>query len=142
MIISFSVFKEEIETRQKCQTIRKYSAAQYRRYLNCWKKRETTGRYNLFWHNPRNGGKRIMDAVPSDRPFLVSFSNSYGRPTIHFIRMNTLKESRESYYQNFLILEEIARRDGFKNMSEMWNWFRQAYGKEMFQSKFIIVRWL
>lgn len=140
MIISFSVFKEKLESGEKCQTIRLYSEAQYRRYLNCWKKRETTGRYNLFWHNPRNGGTRIKDVVPSDHPFLIAFSNSYGKPTIRFVRTFG-NMSREAWIQNYLILFEIARRDGFKNTTEMWEWFETNYGKQMYQNKFIVIRW-
>ncbi|MDD5348507.1 MAG: hypothetical protein PHT59_07830, partial [Candidatus Omnitrophica bacterium] len=66
MILTFKVFREKIESGDKTQTIRKYSPEQYQRLLNCWKLRETTGRYNLFWHNPRNGGVRIKDVIPSD----------------------------------------------------------------------------
>lgn len=135
MIISFSVFREKIESGEKCQTIRKYSALQYRRFLNCWKKRETTGRYNLFWHNPRNGGTRIRDAIPSDRPFLITFSGGSYAP---FIR--TVSKFQQAHNPSFH--EEIAKRDGFDGSGEMWDWFEKEYEKEMYQSKFMVLRWL
>jgi hypothetical protein len=142
MIISFSVFKEKIESGEKHQTIRKYSAAQYRRYLNCWKKRESTGRYNLFWHNPRNGGTRIKDAVPGDRPYLISFNRSYGQMNVNVLTKNGLEQGRDYFRDSCIILSDLAKDDGFKNASEMWAWFEKEYGKDMFQSKFIVVRWV
>ena len=141
MIISFSVFKEKIENGEKCQTIRKYSPGQYKRFLNCWAKRETNGRYNLFWHNPRNGGTRIKDVIPSDRPFLIAFNRSYGQMHINILRRKGLNQA-SSYFQNdHFILSDIAKLDGFKNASDMWDWFEKEYGKDMFQSKFIVIRW-
>jgi len=141
MIISFSVFKEKIENGEKCQTIRKYSAAQYRRYLNCWKKRETTGRYNLFWHNPRNGGQRIKDVVPADRPYLISFHRSYGKMNVNILTKDGLEQGKDYFRDSKFILSDLAKDDGFKNASEMWQWFEEHYGKDMFQSKFIVIRW-
>ena len=134
MILSFSVFRERIESGEKCQSIRKYSPGQYRKFLNCWEKRETTGRYNLFWHNPRNGGTRIKDAIPTDRPFLITFS---GGSYVPFIR--TVSKFQQAHNPSFH--EEIAKRDGFQTSGEMWDWFEKEYGKEMYQSKFMVLRW-
>ena len=142
MILSFSVFKEKIESGEKCQTIRKYSPGQYRKFMNCWRKRETTGRYNLFWHNPRNGGVRIRDAVPSDRPFLIAFNRSYGQMHINILKREGFGQGTEYYRNDFPILSDIARLDGFKNASDMWGWFEKEHGKEMYQSKFMVIRWL
>jgi hypothetical protein len=135
MILSFSVFKEKIESGEKCQTIRKFSPGQYKRFLNCWNKRETTGRYNLFWHNPRNGGTRIRDAVPSDRPFLITFSGGDHPP---FLRTVTkLKQAHNPDFHG-----EIAKRDGFETSGQMWDWFEKEYGKDLYQNKFMVIRWL
>ena len=141
MILSFSVFREKIESGEKKQTIRKYSPKQYQRLLNCWKKRETTGRYNLFWHNPRNGGTRIKDVVPSDRPYLISFNRSYGRMNVNILTKNGMEQGKDYFRDSGVILADLAKDDGFKNASEMWAWFENAYGKDMFQSKFIVIRW-
>lgn len=137
MIISFSVFKDKIESGEKKQTIRKYSPGQYQRILNCWKKRETTGKYNLFWHNPRNGGTRIKDVTPLDRPYLISFNRSCGQMNVHLLTANGM--GRATY--SAAILEDLAKDDGFNSASEMWKWFEENYGKDMFQSKFIVIRW-
>lgn len=141
MILSFSVFREKIESGEKCQTIRKYSPGQYRRFLNCWKKRETTGRYNLFWHNPRNGGTRIKDVVPSDRPYLIAFNRSYGQMHVNILTRNGLEQGRDYFRDDRFILADLARDDGFDNASEMWSWFEKEYGHVMFQSKFMVIRW-
>lgn len=52
-----------------------------------------------------------------------------------------LEESKEYLRDDHPILADLARLDGFASASEMWNWFETEYGKEMFQSKFIVVRW-
>ena len=142
MILSFSVFREKIENGEKCQTIRKYSPGQYQRFLNCWKKRETTGRYNLFWHNPRNGGTRIKDAIPSDIPFIIQFcqhesfvgKDNRFRYVIDSIINTETGESIPSY--------TLAQMDGFDDSIQMWDWFEKEHGKEMYQSKFMVIRWL
>ena len=134
MILSFSVFREKIESGEKRQTIRKYSPGQYRQFLNCWKKRETTGRYNLFWHNPRNGGTRIRDAVPADKPFLIYFEKVNDHP----LYWAELGEDNEKLGRP----NELAHRDGFKDSEEMFAWFYQAYGEAMFSERFMVIRWL
>lgn len=134
MILSFSLFKEKLESGEKKQTIRKYSPGQYQRLLNCWKKRETDGRYNLYWHNPRNGGKRIKDVVPSEKPFLITFHGGDFPPHIR-----TVTPLEQAYNPDLLL--EFAKRDGFVSSGEMWDWFESAYGKDMYQTKFIVIRW-
>ena len=143
MILSFSVFKEKLESGEKCQTIRKYTAGQYKRFLNCWAKRETTGRYNLFWHNPRNGGARIKDAVPSDKPFLIQFcqrddfvgkDNRFRRVVNSIVNLET---------GELLPLFPLAKSDGFYNDFQMWDWFKEEYGPTgMLSEKFVVIRWL
>jgi len=135
MILSFSVFKEKIESGQKCQTIRKYSEGQYKRFLNCWEKRGTTGRYNLFWHNPRYGGKRIFDVRPSDRPFLITFVGGNCPPHIKIFGYS-------EYDSNPDYLPDLAKRDGFTSSGEMWDFFEKEYGSKLYQEKFMVIRWL
>jgi len=138
MIISFSVFRDKIENGEKCQTIRKYSPGQYQRFLNCWKKRETTGRYNLFWHNPRNGGTRIKDVVPSDKPALMHFEKHHG-----VVGFGADSESDDSIiYPERECSNDLAIRDGFNGHDEMVSWFLKEYGEELYQSKFIVIRWV
>jgi hypothetical protein len=143
MLLPFSVFREKIESGEKCQTIRKYSPGQYQRFLNCWKKRETTGRYNLFWHNPRNGGVRIKDVVPSEKPFLIQFcqhdsfvgkKNQFRRVMNSIINTETGEE---------IPMFPLAKLDGFDDDFQMWDWFRAEYGiYGMLHETFMVIRWL
>jgi hypothetical protein len=62
------------------------------------------------------------------------------------MHINILKKSGLAQACDYLrhdghILSDIARLDGFESASDMWGWFEKAYGKDMFQSKFIVVRW-
>ena len=143
MILSFSGFREKIESGEKCQSIRKYSPGQYRKFLNCWEKRNTTGRYNLFWHNPRNGGTRIKDVIPSDRPFLIQFRQS----DLFVGKDNRFKNVVNSIVHletgELLPLFKLAKDDGFEDDFKMWDWFREEYGNyQLFQEKFMVLRWL
>lgn len=142
MILTFKVFREKIETGKKTQTIRKYSPEKYRSLLNCWKKRETTGRYNLFWHNPRNGGVRIKDAIPSDKPYLITFHRSEGKMGVNVLTPNGFEQGRNYFRDSSQILSDLAKDDGFESAADMWSWFEKEYGHLMFQSKFIVIRWL
>jgi hypothetical protein len=137
MILSFSVFREKLESGEKKQTIRKFSPGQYARFVSCWSKRETTGRYNLFWHNPRNGGVRIKDVVPSDKPSLI-----------YFERFNDLilcYPAGDSYadivFPKGEDVNNLAARDGFVDHKEMYEWFFDSYGEKMFTGMFIVLRW-
>jgi hypothetical protein len=111
MILSFSVFKEKILDGTKSQTIRPYNEFQWKRFCNAKK-------YQLYWHNPRNGGKLIKEVEPSEKPFIFSFWKE--EPT------------------DFI---EIAMRDGFETQLQMHAWFYHKYGEDMFTKKFMILRW-
>ena len=134
MILSFSVFKEKIESGDKCQTIRKYSEGQYKRFLNCWNKRETTGRYNLFWHNPRNGGTRIKDVIPTDKPIIIKFdkNNSW---------IYVKEPSGIWLPMSWEYIKQTIFDDGFILKSEMFDWFFKEYGEKMFTEEFMVIRW-
>ena len=111
MIISFSVFKEKILDGTKTQTIRRYSEFQYKRFCNAKK-------YQLYWGNPRNGGKLIKEVEPAEQPRIFSFRDA------------TLGA-----------IEELSLLGGFDDANEMLDWFYKRYGKDMFTKKFMILRW-
>lgn len=126
MIISFSVFKDKIESGEKTQTIRRYSAFQWKRFCNAKK-------YQLYWGNPRNGGTLIKEVEPSMPPFLIAFNNSDREPNINIIGA--------SHDQPLIPMDYFAHCDGFRNAKEMFDWFYQKYGHEMYQTKFMVLRW-
>lgn len=141
MILSFSIFKEKIESGEKCQSIRKYSPGQYRKFLNCWKKRETTGRYNLFWHNPRNGGIRIKDVVPSDKPQIIRYRLRESFVGVKLFRRSLIDIVDE---ETGIVINPfvLAKDDGFENDTEMHDWFFSEYGSTMYDERFMVLRWL
>jgi hypothetical protein len=125
MIISFSVFKEKIESGEKTQTIRRYSEFQFKRFTNA-------KIYHLYWHNPRNGGKLIKVVKPSEKPFLIAFNNSD-----YYSNIDIIGESKE----RVIDLNTFAKRDGFESSKEMFDWFFSEYGSRMYQEKFMVLRW-
>jgi hypothetical protein len=137
MILSFSVFKDKLESGEKRQTIRKYSEGQYKRFLNCWSRRETTGRYNLFWRNPRNGGIRIKDVVPSDKPSLMYFEQING----NILCWPYHQDDMEVIFPKGESVNALAQRDGFKDYKEMSEWFLKEYGRALFSGMFMVIRW-
>lgn len=135
MILTFKVFREKIESGEKTQTIRKFSPEQYRRFLNCYEKANSTGRYNLFWHNPRNGGVRIKDVVPSEAPVLIRFDPNHG--VIIITRSNGDHKVATPEQRH-----DLARRDGFRDFPDMLAWFLDEYDTSLYQERFMVIRWL
>ena len=135
MILSFSVFKEKIENGEKRQTIRPYNEKRYRMFCNSKK-------YQLYWHNPRNGGKLIKEVIPDSTPIRIFFMEPTGRfdyVTVHGSnhddddRLNVLYPTDKN----------LAVADGFGSYSEMLTFFSNEYGKNMLRpNQFMIIRWL
>jgi hypothetical protein len=111
MILTFSIFKEKILDGTKTQTIRPYSEFQWKRFCNAKK-------YQLYWHNPRNGGTLIKEVESDCIPVRFSFK-SLDPDT--FIK--------------------IAMNDGFETAGEMHSWFYHKYGEKMFTMEFMLLRW-
>jgi hypothetical protein len=134
MIISFSVFKEKILDGTKTQTIRRYSEFQYKRFCNAKK-------YQLYWGNPRNGGELIKEVEPSQKPFLIKFSSLLrDAPDMKGLEPETDIYSI-TYFKGGLLTKDVHQRDGFKTMMDMVDWFYKKYGEDMFNQKFMVLRW-
>ena len=134
MILSFRVFKEKIENGEKCQTIRPYNEKRYRMFCNAKK-------YQLYWHNPRNGGKIIKEAEPDGQPIRIFFMEpNYGSDyvTVH----GSTQIDDERLNKLYPCDKDLARADGFNTYHEMLTWFSNAHGKEMLRpNEFMIIRW-
>jgi len=125
MILSFSVFREKIENGTKIQTIRPYNERQYKRFCNAKK-------YQLYWHNPRNGGTLIREVEPIKHIPIFMFDQVFG--TVSF--NDDLKNL------NYLPTHsQLAINDGFEFFSDLKRWFYEKYGQEMFEKKFMVLRW-
>ena len=129
MILSFSVFKDKIENGTKSQTIRPYNERQFKRHVNAKK-------FQLYWHNPRNGGKLIKEVDPplADAPRIIRFDNQMGD---HFDRIWYSSDGQWLGMDR----EEVAQRDGFASYKEMQEWFYKSYGKDMYKILFMLIRW-
>ena len=125
VVISFSIFKDKIESGEKDQTIRPYSPIRY-------KQLKSAKIYHLWWHNPRNHGTPIFEVLPLEPPFLISFNKSLYYPNID--RIGRSKEHID--------LTAFARRDGFASSQEMFDWLEENYGNELYRKRFIVVRWI
>jgi hypothetical protein len=131
MILSFSVFREKIESGEKCQTIRPYNEKRYKMFRNAKK-------YQLYWHNPRNGGTLIKEVEPKGNPILLQFYKTYSEIRI-VLRAHS--DSNQSICGIYKDTNELAIQDGFKDKNEMKAWFFKTYGEELFKQKFMILRW-
>jgi len=134
MILSFSVFREKIESGEKRQTIRKFSPRQ-------WKIAQNAKKYQLYWHNPRNGGTLIKEVERSKEPELIQFCqyDSFVGKDNRFKRViNTVIDANTG---DAIPMFKLAKDDGFENDFDMWDWFYQEYCEQMFQEKFIVYRW-
>lgn len=86
--------------------------------------------YQLYWHNPRNGGKLIKERPPSEVPFLVKFEEVNGSVTVT-CNGKPIED-----------LETFAKHDGFDNIVNMLMWFYNEYKDEMYEMTFMAIRWL
>jgi len=134
MIISFSVFKDKIESGEKKQTIRKYSEKRYKQFCNAKK-------YQLYWGNPRNGGTKIKEVEPKELPFVIQFiqRDSFVGKNNRFRRsiINILNDQTGEWISEY----ELSKLDGFESTLDMDDWFREHYGERMFTEKFMVIRW-
>lgn len=134
MILTFKVFLDKIKSGEKCQTIRPYNEKRYRMLCNAKK-------YQLYWHNPRNGGKLIKATEPDGAPIRIFFMEpNYGNDyvTVHGSTL-TDKGRLDALYP---CDRDLAVADGFGSFAEMCEWFSNEYGKEMLRpNEFMIIRW-
>ena len=138
MIISFSVFRDKLESGEKKQTIRPYSEFQYRRFYNAKK-------YQLYWHNPRNGGQLIKEVESAGRPIRVFFMEPRSDAHISILYASTIQDI-DLCYEAFGSLSDmrgiIAKRDGFEDYFTMVRWFEETYKEKLLRpNEFMILRW-
>jgi len=133
MIISFSVFRDKIEDGTKKQTIRRYSEKRYKQFYNAKK-------YQLYWHNPRNGGTLIKEVEPNGKPQIIKYLKKD-----HFTGIKRFKHKLIYIVdiETGIIVNPfvLAKDDGFENDIEMYDWFFGHYGVTMYDEQFMVIRW-
>ena len=134
MILTFKVFLDKIKSGEKCQTIRPYNEKRYRMLCNAKK-------YQLYWHNPRNGGKLIRATEPDGAPIRIFFMEpNYGNDYVT-VHGSTLTD-RDRLDALYPCDRDLAVADGFGSFAEMCEWFSNEYGEEMMRpNEFMIIRW-
>jgi hypothetical protein len=129
MILTFKVFKEKIESGEKEHTIRLYSDSQFNRAANTYLNMKL---FQLYWHNPRNGGKLIKERIPWCLPIKIKWIRDTER------RVYVKNVATGEILNN----EDLARKDGFNSWEEMVNWFYNEYGESLFEKYFMILWWV
>jgi len=127
VIISFSVFREKIESGEKCQTIRRYNDVRY--YSMCNAKK-----YQLYWGQPRNGGTLIKEVTPTIAPFIIMFDQNPAAPI-----MQVNGSAITSLYPTSQ--RQVAKDDGFESPEDLYKWFYEKYGDTLFSERFMVIRW-
>lgn len=134
MILTFKVFKEKIENGEKCQSIRQCNVKRYRMFKNAKK-------YQLYWHNPRNGGKLINEVDPEEKPIRFFFREPVAGSDYITVHGSTSFDD-ERLNKLYPTDKDFARADGFDTYAEMIAWFLKEYGKDMMRpTEFMIIRW-
>jgi len=135
MILSFSVFRELIENGKKCQTIRPYTEKRYRMFCNAKK-------YQLYWHNPRNGGKLIREAEPDGEPIRIFFMEPHNHSD-YITVLGSTHDDNEQLNALYPTDKDLANDDGFASYKELVAWFKATYGERMMRpNEFMVIRWL
>ena len=139
MIITFKVFKEKIESGEKTTTIREYNEGQFNKFANTYLNKK---KLQLYWHNPRNGGKLIKEADMAGLPDKLQFCKQDSPVGKNLQIHRNLQFIKNVATNEKLPLFELAKTEGFKNDSEMWDWFWLEYYTQMYEKKFMLIRWL
>jgi hypothetical protein len=99
-------------------------------------------KYQLYWHNPRNGGTLIKEVEPDGKPTRIRFYESYcshdNQPEQVHIGVVEIESEYTSIHMD---ADRLAENDGFNNKFEMFKWFSDAYKTRLFEMEFMIIRW-
>lgn len=114
---------------EKDQTIRPFSERRYEQIVRIRK-------LQIYWKQRTRESKKLFDAELTEI-FLI-----------YLIHPKTKEEWPHKIENQELIpmtkeeVEELARRDGFKNIEELYAWFKQRYKKqkEKLEGKFMVIR--
>jgi hypothetical protein len=149
VLLSFSVFENELKARTKGQTVRPYTPTRFRQLsdaelLQCWWKSRTPDGYKLY------------DAILTEPPFVIEFTCSHAGPgnAVSFL----VKKCTDIniVHQNFLLMQsvvgpveslrqdemrDLATRDGFQDLTMMMFHFISEHGTEkVFRDPWIVTR--
>jgi len=147
VVISFSVFKDKLLSGEKDQTTRKHNQkriAQMQKYASESKiprmRRSTASHGIQIYWKQRAGGGKLFDAELTET-FIIKFDkDGNGNTTM----VKKLEIGDFPIWTGAVVsqpvLDEICKRDGFKDLNEMSEWFYKQYGEEMYDTEFDVIR--
>jgi hypothetical protein len=91
-------------------------------------------KYQLYWNNPRNGGTLIKEVTPGLAPFIIAFDRNPQAPIMQVCDNGVFPLYPTSQ-------RAIAKDDGFDSPEALYQWFFKKYGEDMFNQKFMVIRW-
>ena len=127
-ILDFAVFEDALLSGDKRQTIRKYGpqklkSLQNATELNCYWKRGTPYEYHMF-----NSEITHLEILRFKYPNVIT-----AIPHLSSVDGNI------GYELSPRLQEEFARRDGFGCYADLLQYFKDKYGKKLFNQKFIVI---
>jgi len=126
--ISFSTFKDKLLSGEKTQTIRPFSEHRWKLLL---KAKNGELKLQIYWKQRTKECEKLFDAEITDLFILDLFPDTFvaSDPSSDYRRPLTIEEE-----------EELARRDGFSDYDEMFDWFFDRYKDDFFDMRFIVIR--
>ena len=144
--IGFTVFKEKILSGEKTQTIRPYSE---KRWLSILRNKKL----QLYW-KLRTKNTEFLKEVVAVELFKIMFLEDWddlGHKVIIVKRTdNAFSAPREDFlfnrserWRDMSVdeIKEMARRDGFDDEFQMFKWFENKYGKDIWGKELMVIRW-
>jgi len=129
--ISFSDSKllEKLLSGEKDQTIRPFSERRYRQITKIRK-------LQIYWKQRTKESRKLFDAELTEIFLIYLINPETKEEWPHKIENQKLTPLTQEE------AEELVRRDGFKNIRELYAWFKQRYKKqkEKLEGKFMVIR--
>ena len=135
--IGFKVYKDKILSGDKRQTIRPYSEKRYKSLLK-------NRKLQLYWKLRTKDCEFLKEVELKDLFIIKLYSptnifdfHSSGYPVGHVFRWGDVRW----YIMSPDNIIDLAKRDGFDSVPEMYKWFRNQYGKKVYDMNFMVIRW-
>ena len=133
--ISFSVFKDKLLSAKKRQIIRKHNKER----LEQMKEHGI----QIYWKQRSQDGYKLFDATLVEN-FEIKFSRwergYYERNTDKMMYVRMGDDSEFVTAPNWFA-DAVARKDGFEDFDDMFNWFCDQYGEEeVLNTTFDVIR--
>jgi len=120
--ISFSVFKDKILDGTKRQTIRPLRKRSF----------NVGDNLQLYWHMRQKDCEKLQDETCVE---------VFSIHLVHRVVIRIREFEPLNQILNYAETTDLARRDGFSSVAEMFDWFEKQYGQRLKSLTFQIIRW-